>query len=147
MISDTMTEERVETARSGVLFLCVANSARSQMAEGLARKMAPAGLPIASAGSEPRQVHPMAVAAMLEVGVDISGSRSKGIAEVDLESIGTAITLCAEESCPVDDVPVRLHWPVDDPAGVAEPEHQLAEFRRIRDLIAARLGRHFGWSR
>lgn len=131
---------------AGVLFLCVANSARSQMAEGLARALAPRGTAIASAGSAPGSLHPMAVTAMRELGIDISEQFSKGIEQVDLDRFGSAVTLCAEESCPTPGIEDRLHWPVDDPASSSgSAEEQLGAFRRVRDEIRARLQAHFGW--
>lgn len=125
----------------GLLFLCVANSARSQMAEGLARAMAPAGVEVFSAGSEPATVNPDAVRAMAEIGVDISPQRSKGIPEVDPERIDTVVTLCAEEVCPVYPGHVlRLHWPHDDPAATAgDDDARLAAFRRVRDQLRGRI--------
>ncbi|GIX06287.1 MAG: arsenate reductase [Candidatus Poribacteria bacterium] len=124
-----------------ILFLCVANSARSQMAEGLARAMAPEGVEVYSAGSRPSRLNPDAVRAMAEIGIDISHQRSKGIEAVPVERIDTVITLCAEEVCPTFPRPVqRLHWPLPDPAAVkGSPEERLEAFRRVRDEIARRL--------
>lgn len=129
----------------GVLFLCVANSARSQMAEGLARAVAPPDVEVFSAGSEPRTVNPLAVKAMAELGIDLSGHRSKAIDEIDPARIDTVVTLCAEEVCPVFPGDVRrLHWPHDDPAAVeGDDETRLAAFRRVRDDIRARIGELF----
>lgn len=130
----------------GWLFLCVANSARSQMAEGLARRMAPPGTHIYSAGSDPGAVNPLAVRVMAEVGIDISGHRSKSVDEIPVDGVHVVVTLCAEEVCPVFPGPVRrLHWPVDDPtrAGGSEPE-RLAAFRRARDEIGRRLEEWLG---
>jgi arsenate reductase len=125
----------------GLLFLCVANSARSQMAEGFARAMAPAGVECFSAGSEPSRLNPHAVDVMREVGIDISSQRAKGIDGVPVDRVGTVITLCAEEVCPVfpGDV-TRHHWPLDDPAAVEGVETETLEaFRRVRDAIRSRL--------
>ena len=125
----------------GILFLCVANSARSQMAEGLAHRLVPPGIQVYSAGSEPGSVNPLAVRAMAEIGVDISGHRSKSVDEIPVDRVDVVVTLCAEEVCPVFPGPVRrLHWPVDDPAraGGSEAE-RLEAFRRTRDEIARRL--------
>jgi arsenate reductase (thioredoxin) len=116
-----------------VLFLCVANSARSQMAEGLARAMAPAGYRFLSAGSEPGVLNPLAVAALREVDIDISHHRSKGLEGIALEQVDTIVTLCAEEVCPfVPGAVQRLHWPLPDP-------HDLAGFRTARDELRRRL--------
>lgn len=126
--------------RRGLLFLCVANSARSQMAEGLARAMAP-GLEVWSAGSAPTRPNPYAVEVMREVGIDIGGHRSKGIDEIPRDRVGTVITLCAEEVCPVLPGDVRrLHWPFEDPAAATGSRDEiLAAFRRVRDQIRRRL--------
>src|SRR5688572_20610946 len=84
-----------------LLFLCVANSARSQMAEGLARSMLGAGVQVQSAGSKPSRVNPYAVEVMREIGIDIEGHFSKSVDDIDPASVDTVITLCAEEVCPV----------------------------------------------
>lgn len=130
-----------DQGKRGVLFLCVANSARSQMAEGLARHLAPAGTNIASAGSAPATVNPLAVAAMAEIGLDISGHHSKAIADVELAGIDTVITLCAEEECPVLPGSVQhLPWPMPDPAAATGSEEaRLAAFRKVRDELQTRL--------
>jgi arsenate reductase len=127
-----------------VLFLCVANSARSQMAEGIARGLAPAGVRVSSAGSEPASVRPEAVAALAEVGIDISGHRSKGVDEV-ARPVDAVVTLCAEEVCPVwlDDAR-RVHWRLLDPAAVGTPEERRDAFREVRDELRKRLAVVFG---
>ena len=84
-----------------ILFLCVANSARSQIAEGIARSLAPPGVKVSSAGSFPASVRPQAIRVLEEIGIDISGHRSKGIDSIDAGSVDAVITLCAEEVCPV----------------------------------------------
>lgn len=125
----------------GVLFLCVANSARSQMAEGIARAIAPAGVAVFSAGSEPSTVNPYAVRAMKEVGIDIASARSKPIDEVPLDRVGLVVTLCAEQVCPTLPGAVeRQHWPLEDPAAVEGPDEAvLSEFRRVRDELRERI--------
>lgn len=133
--------------RDGILFLCVANSARSQMAEGLARAMAPAGTEIASAGSRPASLDPRAVRALAELGIDIGHHRSKGIDEIDLDRVATVITLCAEQVCPVvaGDVEV-IAWPLPDPAAASGGDSDVLDaFRGARDAIARRLSDRFGW--
>jgi arsenate reductase (thioredoxin) len=128
-----------------ILFMCVANSARSQMAEGLARHLAPKGVQIHSAGSQPTGVRPAAVHAMAEIGLDISNHTSKGTDAIAALRIDTVITLCAEEVCPVilHDAE-RLHWPIADPADDTLPmEKQIARFRLARDEIHERLGLYF----
>lgn len=126
---------------STVIFLCVANSARSQMAEGLARAEGPTGWSFFSAGTEPKLVNPLAERALREVGIDISHHRSKGLEEVPLEEADLVVTLCAEESCPV--LPPgtrRLHWPLSDPAAVTgSVEEQMEGFRTVRDQLRSKL--------
>jgi protein-tyrosine-phosphatase len=120
-----------------VLFLCVANSARSQMAEGLARHLAPPGYRFFSAGSEPGALHPLAVATLAEVGIDISAQRSKGVEAVPLSDVDTIVTLCAEEVCPLVTSPVeRVHWPLPDPARVTgSDDERLAAFWATRERL------------
>jgi arsenate reductase len=125
------------------LFLCVANSARSQMAEGLARAQFGDAVIVASAGSAPTRVNPLAIAVMDELGIDLRTHSSKSVADIDLRTVDLVITLCADEVCPV--VPrgvTRLHWPFPDPASddpSVDPTELRARFRAVRDAIAARL--------
>ena len=127
---------------SSVLFLCVANSARSQMAEGLARKLFP-GLRIQSAGSRPSRVNPYAIEVLAEVGIDASGHASKSVQDIDPASVDMVITLCAEEVCPLWlGKAERLHWPIPDPASddpTLTAEDLRARFRAGRDEIKRRL--------
>ena len=127
---------------TGILFLCVANSARSQMAEGLARRLFGDHIPVMSAGSEPSTVNPYAVEVMREVGIDLSAHHSKSVESVDPAAVHTVITLCAEEVCPVFlGSARRIHWPIPDPAS-REPlprEELLARFREARDTLRAKL--------
>ncbi len=129
-----------------ILFLCVQNSARSQLAEGLARFLAPPGVTISSAGSSPTFVRPEAIQVLKEIGIDISAHRSRRIEEIDAASVDTVITLCAEEVCPVFlGNAVRLHWSLPDPAKVpGGDEAQLNAFRATRDELFRRLKRLFG---
>lgn len=126
-----------------ILFLCVANSARSQMAEGLARMLFGARVAVESAGSEPSVVNPFAVEVMREIGVDLSTHRSKSVETIDPSTVGTVVTLCAEEVCPVFlGKARRMHWPIQDPASKdpSIPQSEmLARFRTARDQIRARL--------
>ena len=124
-----------------LLFLCVANSARSQMAEGLARKIFGDRAEVQSAGSQPSRVNPYAIEVMREVGADISGHTSKSVETIDPATVDTVITLCAEEVCPVFlGGAHRLHWPIPDPAGPDLPrDEMLRRFRDARDAIRARL--------
>lgn len=126
---------------AAVLFLCVANSARSQIAEGLAQSLAPPGTRVYSAGSEPGTLNALAVRVLAEAGVDATAQHSKGLDAVPLDDIDLVVTLCAEEVCPLFPRPVRrLHWPLPDPARVAGTEEErLAAFRAVRDDLAARL--------
>lgn len=125
----------------GVLFLCVANSARSQMAEAIARALAGDRLPVQSAGSAPSRVNPLALRALAETGIDASAQRSKSVDEIDRASVDTVITLCVEEVCPVYlGQARRIHWPLPDPAGHDEsPEESLARFRTVRDELRRRI--------
>jgi arsenate reductase len=130
----------------GVLFLCVANSARSQMAEGIARFLAPAGVTVWSAGSKPTRVRPEAITALAEIGIDVSHHRSKDVSEIPAAEVDTVITLCGEEECPVFlGRARRLHWELPDPAGVTGSEsHRLDAFRQTRDELQRRLRVVFG---
>jgi len=125
----------------GILFLCVANSARSQMAEGIARSIAPPGVKIWSAGSRPTRIRPEAIAVLKEIGIDISGQRSKAVSEIPAEEVDTVITLCAEEECPVFlGNARRLHWGLPDPVAVIGSEQEvLAAFREMRDELLRRI--------
>ncbi len=127
----------------GVLFLCVANSARSQMAEGLARKRFGARATVQSAGSHPKTVNPYAIRAMAEVGIDLRSHTSKSVETVDPGTVDWVITLCAEEVCPVFlGQAKRLHWPFADPDRKDEDlsdEERLAHFREARDAIDLKL--------
>ena len=129
-----------------ILFLCVANSARSQIAEGIARSLAPPGVKVSSAGSVPAPVRPPAIRVLEEIGIDISGHRSKGMDSIDAGSVDAVITLCAEEVCPVfPGKPVRIHWGLPDPAGVTGTEEaRLNAFRSVRDELLSRLKVFFG---
>jgi arsenate reductase (thioredoxin) len=128
-----------------ILFLCVANSARSQMAEGLARKMLGSDVEVLSAGSRPSRVNPYAIEAMSEIGIDISGHRSKSVDEVDAASVDMVITLCADEVCPILPGRVqRLHWPIPDPASddpAISAEELRKRFRVARDEVQARIAK------
>jgi arsenate reductase len=126
-----------------VLILCTGNSARSQMAEGLFRHEGGAEFDVFSAGTKPTQVRAEAITVMKELGIDISGQRSKSVDEFVGKSLDLVITVCdnANESCPVfPGKTQRLHWPFEDPASVegSEEERQSA-FRRIRDQIRRRV--------
>jgi len=140
-----VTEPRALHSGDLVLFLCVANSARSQLAEGLARRLAPPGVEVASAGSQPGRIRPEAVAALAERGIDASKQASKGLDAIDTVRVTHVVTLCAEEVCPVFHGRVeRLHWPLPDPAAVGgDDDARLAAFRATRDALEARLREWF----
>jgi arsenate reductase len=125
----------------GILFLCVANSARSQMAEGIARSMAPVDIKIQSAGSKPTSVRPEAVIVLKEIGIDISHHRSKSVDEIPPEEVDTVITLCKEEECPLFlGKATRLHWGLPDPAEVdGSNGDRLNAFRSVRDELRRRI--------
>jgi len=126
-----------------ILFLCTANSARSQMAEGFARALAGDRWEVHSAGTAPAGLNPMAVKAMAEVGIDISGHTSKGLDPEVLKSADMVVTLCgdAAESCPLTPPEVRrMHWPLPDPArATGTGEEVMAAFRSVRDDIKKRV--------
>ncbi len=126
-----------------ILFLCVANSARSQMAEGLARSIFGPEVRVQSAGSQPSRVNPHAIEVMREIGIDLADHRSKSVDTIDPASVDLVVTLCAEEVCPVFLGKVaRLHWPIEDPATsdpALTPEQMRARFRKARDEIRSRL--------
>ncbi|MDA7829450.1 arsenate reductase ArsC [Gammaproteobacteria bacterium] len=124
-----------------ILFLCVANSARSQIAEGLAKAMLGSNHNIQSAGSIPSgKVHPHAIATMKDIGIDLSNHYSKSTDDLDdnfLKNLDYAITLCAEEVCPVlPDSVNSLHWMNEDPANENYTELQLQNsFMTTRENI------------
>lgn len=124
-----------------LLFLCVANSARSQMAEGIARSLAPPGIMISSAGSQPSKVNPLAIRALEEIGIDIRGHASKSVSDISPDGIDAVITLCAEEVCPVFlGKARRFHWGLPDPAHAGSGEEErLQAFRDVRDELRRRL--------
>jgi arsenate reductase (thioredoxin) len=126
--------------KAKLLFLCTGNSARSQMAEALLRRLAGDRFEAYSAGLEPDGLNPLAVEAMAEIGIDISGQRSKSVEEyLGREHFGYLITVCdhAAANCPTfPGVSSRLHWSLVDPAA-AEGSHEerLEVFRRVRDEL------------
>ena len=123
---------------AGILFLCGANSARSQLAEAIARDLAPS-LDVWSAGSEPTHVRPQVRRVLLEKGFDDKGLRSKSMFEVEMDEVDVIVTLCREEQCPVLPGKKRhIHWPLPDPASAPEDEKDEA-FRATRDELVRRL--------
>ena len=124
-----------------ILFLCVANSARSQMAEGLAKYYFGDKALIQSAGSKPSLVNPLAIKVLAEIGIDISSHRSKSVDDIDPSTVDTVITLCAEEECPVFlGKAERLHWGMPDPGlGKITDDEKLQSFREVRDKISEKI--------
>jgi arsenate reductase len=139
-----MPEQGAE-ARRRVLFLCTHNSARSQMAEGLLRHFAGDRFEVYSAGTEATYVRPEAIAAMAELGVDISGQESKTVDRYLSESFDHVVTVCddANEACPVfPGAKNRLHWSFRDPSRATGSDGERLEvFRRVRDEILGRIER------
>lgn len=131
-----------------VLFLCVHNSARSQMAEGVLRARAGDRFEAFSAGNEATHVRPLAIRAMAELGIDISGQRSKTTADLGGQRFDYVITVCddAKEACPYyGNAAQQIHWGFDDPAAATGTEdEQLATYRRVRDEIASRIDEFVG---
>lgn len=131
------------TSTKSILFLCVANSTRSQLAEGLARKLLGDRVRVQSAGSKPSRVNPLAIEVAREIGVDLKTHASKSVDTIDLTTVDTVITLCTEQVCPVFlGKARRMHWPISDPSN-ADPslsrDEMLASFRVARDQLSARL--------
>jgi arsenate reductase len=129
--------------KTSVLILCTGNSARSQMAEGLFRHEGGGRYEVFSAGTRPSRVRPEAIAVLAEIGIDISGQRSKSVDEFIGQPLDLVITVCdnAKEACPVFPGRTRrLHWPFEDPAGTEGSEDERkAAFRRVRDQIRERI--------
>jgi arsenate reductase len=124
-----------------ILILCTGNSCRSHLAEGILRRALGDGWEVASAGSKPAgYVHPLAIRAMAEIGVDLSGHRSKHLDEFLTREVETVVTVCgnADQACPMFPGQVnRHHWGFDDPAhATGTEEEQMQVFRRVRDEIA-----------
>jgi len=131
------------SGKKRVLILCTGNSARSQMAEGLLRRIAGDRYEVFSAGVAPSHVRPEAIEVMSELGIDLSSHRSKSVDEFAGQRFDYVITVCdnAAENCPVfPGSTKRIHWSFDDPAGVTgSEEDRLAAFRHSRDEIRKRL--------
>ena len=126
-----------------VLILCTGNCVRSQMAEGLLRRLGGSGYDVHSAGSNPNGwVSPMAIQAMEKIGIDISGHRSKSVAEFEGQKFDTVITVCdsAAGECPVFPGAQLIHWSIWDPGNATgSQEEKLAAFCRVREELASRL--------
>lgn len=127
-----------------VLILCTGNCVRSQMAEGLLRQLGGSAYEVHSAGSKPNgYVSPLAIEAMGKIGIDISGQRSKSVAEFEGQEFETVITVCdsAQQECPVFvGAPERIHWSIWDPGNATGThEEKVAAFCHVRDELASRL--------
>lgn len=121
-----------------VLFLCKNNSCRSQMAEGILRSLAPESFEAFSAGSEPTCVHPMAIDVMRELGIDISGQRSKSVSVFEGGSFDFVITVCGGDACPffTGEIGLSVDWSFEDPAEASGTDDEvLGVFRKVRDEI------------
>jgi arsenate reductase len=128
------------TTKPTILILCTGNSCRSHLAEGILQKAASDILNVVSAGSKPAgYVHPLAITAMKEIGIDVSGHRSKSWDEFMHQPIETVITVCgnADAACPIFPGQLnRHHWPFCDPVhATGTDEEKMAIFRRVRDEI------------
>jgi arsenate reductase len=127
-----------------ILFLCVANSARSQLAEAIARDLVTTRqwpVEVWSAGSNPGSVHPMTHRVLAEIGLDSSTLHSKSVSDLPDQNYDLIFTLCQDEVCPLplSQNARHLHMPFPDPAAATEPNEQLDRFRTIRDQIRQRL--------
>ena len=133
----------MEKKASSILFLCRANSCRSQMAEGFARRLAPKEIVIYSAGTEPKAVHPLVFKVMKETGIDISHQQSKSLEAIPKGKIDLVVTLCGEaaESCPaLPKQTEHLDWSLPDPAlATGGEDDRLRAFRSVRDEIRSRV--------
>ena len=140
-----MADAGSSKAKRRVLFLCTHNSARSQMAEGLLRQLGGDRFEVFSAGTEATMVRPLAIRAMQELGIDISGQQSKTLARYLDQPFDQVITVCdqANEACPVFfGARERLHWSFPDPSQATGTEaEQLSVYRQVRDAIRARIER------
>lgn len=129
--------------KTKVLFLCTGNSCRSQIAEGFLRAFGGDAFEAHSAGTKPATVNPLAIDVMLEVGIDISGQRSKNVAGYLGQHFPIVITVCdnAKEQCPIFPGPCRReHWPFPDPAqATGSDEDRRVVFRTVRDAIRERI--------
>lgn len=141
-----MTEKKARTRKKkGVLFLCTTNSCRSQMAEGVLRAIRGNGFEVYSAGAKPTSVHPLAIQVMAEVGIDISGQKSKSVGQFAGQEFDYVVTLCgdtATEVCPafIGKAKKRLDWNFPDPAGAEGSQAEKLEvFRKVRDQIKTRM--------
>jgi arsenate reductase len=127
-------------AAQSIAFICVANSARSQLGEAIARHLAPPTTRIHSAGSEPTRVRPMALQVLEEAGIPCADLASKGLDAIPLDECDVVVTLCAEERCPVLPSTVkRIDWALPDPAAAGDEKAELEAFRATLAELRQRL--------
>ena len=123
-----------------LLFICVQNSARSQLAEAIARHLAPSGVAAISAGSQPTMVRPQVYVVLEEVGISSEGLHSKSVNDIDPSGIDAVITLCADGVCPIFlSLAPHLHWALPDPVAIEGEAERLEAFRQVRDELIRRL--------
>jgi arsenate reductase len=138
--------DREPPKKKRVLILCTGNSCRSQMAEGILRHYGKDRIEVASAGTQPSSVNPVAIQVMQEIGIDISGHRSKHLDELRGQFFDVVITVCdhARDACPVFPGGVtQLHWGFPDPPHHKEITDKVVdEFRRVRDMIHKKFKRY-----
>lgn len=143
LLSESTFVTESKTQKEKVLIVCTGNACRSQMAEALWRHAAGARYEVASAGTSPAGVHPLARQVIEEMGIDMSGQYSKSVFQLDLDRFDLVVTVCgsARDSClAVRDHRRHLHWPIEDPISAIGPlEERLGAFRRIRDEIHQRI--------
>jgi ArsR family transcriptional regulator, arsenate/arsenite/antimonite-responsive transcriptional repressor / arsenate reductase (thioredoxin) len=137
----SVQDGELPTAR--ILFLCTHNSARSQMAEGIARSLGKGHIEALSAGTVPSTVHPDAIRAMADIGIDISHETSKHMDQFVGQSFDYVITVCdrIRESCPVfPNDPENIHWSFPDPSAIDDPHERSQQFQTIARELTARIG-------
>jgi len=128
-------EEKLDKDKIRILLLCVGNACRSQMAEGFARKLGGDRIEVFSAGSHPAGfVAPNAIAVMKEIGIDISGQRSKGFADIPHKEFDYVISLGCRDVCPIYPAKEKIDWEIEDPIG-----QPIEVFRNVRDNIAVKV--------
>lgn len=141
--------ERVRAMRPRhVLFVCVANTARSQMAAAIGRALAPPGVKVSSAGTRPTPIHPLAVEVLADLGFDVRGVPSRRLDEIPPDDVDVVVTLSAEPAgASFPGSALRIHWPLPDPTQVTGSEaRRLEAFRQVRDELTTRLALMFGGS-
>jgi arsenate reductase len=142
--------ERIRAMRPRhVLFVCVANTSRSQMAATIARALAPAAVKVSSAGTRPAPIHPLAVEVLAELGFDVRGASSRHLDELAAEDVDLLVNLCDEDvGASFPGKALRVHWPLPDPTQVTGSDAaRLEAFRNLRDELVRRLALAFGTTR